>query len=578
MSLERKIRRLLAAEQGGPPRPPRRGLGVAVVYPNTYWVGMSNLGFQAVHHLLAAQPGIRCERAFLPDPEDLDAAAPHALYRTLEGRAPLKAMDVLAFSVSFELDYPNVVRILAAAGVPPLRSDRRPGRDPLVLAGGIAPTINPEPLAEIADLIYVGEAEATLPALAELLARSDPGSAGREGLLAEAAALPGVYVPSGYTPRPGPGRSYVLEPAPGFPPRVSRARVRDLDACATQTRILTPNTEMKRAFLIEVGRGCGRHCRFCAAGYLYRPPRFRSAASVLAAARRGRRRTERIGLVGTAVSDHPAIPEMARELDSMEARVSVSSLRADALDPALVALLARSGHKTVALAPEAGSPRLRRTLNKDLSDRAVLDGARALFEAGIPNLRLYFMIGLPGEDREDLDALVELVRRIHAVQLAAARPRGRIGRIVVSLNCFVPKAQTPLQWAPMHKKGALSAGIGYIKGRLRGEGNVRVIHDLPKWALVQGLLARGGRWAGRLLCEAVQGGDPWSGIAVLAREAGLHEAWDPADPLPWDVVASGVTPEYLRREWERAALGKPTAACPPDPRCPRCGACGETGS
>ncbi len=582
-ALEDKRKERLASEYGETWNPVPGGLRVALVYPNTYRVGMSNLGFQTIYHLLNRRSDVSCERVFLPDREEREKAGNAGeLYRSLESGSLLKSFDVLAFSVSFELDYVHLVEILVGGGIPPLQKVRRPGHDPQVWIGGVAVTLNPEPPADFADLIFIGEAEELLPEALDRVAAL-PGSSlpPPEKIFPLLQDLSGIYIPSAYTFHyDSRGRVRKVDPAPGFPEQISRRWIRDPARFPTISRILTPETELNDMFLIELDRGCGRHCRFCAAGYLYRPPRYRPLRAVLESVREGLTLSARIGLVGTAVSDYPQMEALVKSLRLSGARLSVSSLRADSLTPALLDALVESGHKTLTLAPEGGSQRMRDRMNKDLTEEMILGAAAQVFAAGILNLKLYFMVGLPFEEESDIHAVVALVREIRKIQLAEGRIRGRIGKITVSLNCFVPKPATPFQWFPMNKKDALTNKIGYIKKNLRREGNITVIHDLPKWAIIQAMLARGDRRLSALLLSVVRDQGNWS--RALRREPLGAGAWpfrmrDRLEIFPWDIVEGGCRRGYLFQEYERAEAGKYTPPCPEDLRCRRCGICTKPG-
>jgi len=578
-----KRRRRLDAEYGEEWNPVSKGIRIGLVYPNTYFLGMSNLGFQAVYHILNQRNDVTCERIFLPDREDREKLGNNrALYVSLESGNPLASFDILAFSISFELDYLHLVEILRGGGVPPFRRDREYGRDPMVWIGGIAVTMNPEPLAYFSDLILIGEAEELLPeVLDRLTSVSVRDAADFEVFCRAARGVEGVYFPHAYTFRyDSRGRVKRVDVRKGYPSRVVRRWIRDVDRFPTVSRILTSETELNDMFLIEIDRGCGRHCRFCAAGYLYRPPRFRSREGVLKSAREGLLYSRRIGLVGTAVSDYPMISDLVSALRDLGAPISVSSLRVDSLRPELLNALTESGHKTLAFGIEGGSGKLRNILNKGISKEQILESARRVFSSKILNLKLYFMVGLPFEEDSDVTALVELVKAIRRIQLQEGKRTGRIGRIVVSLNIFVPKPNTPFQWVPMNKKDALSKKISYIKKNLQKEGNIRVIHELPKWSIIQGILSRGDRRIGSLLMSVSDRNGNWN---QAMRETG-GEFYDQPfrvreeeERFPWDLVDVGLAGSYLIQEYRKAATGRFTRPCPEEPGCRRCGVCADSG-
>jgi radical SAM family uncharacterized protein len=553
-------------------------LRIALVYPNTYAVGMSNLGFQTVYQQLNAFAGVVCERAFLPD---APAGRPAKTVISQESGRPLTEFDLIAFSVAFENDYPNVLSLIAKAGLP-LRSKDRGAPFPLVMAGGVTCFINPEPLAPFIDLFLVGEAEPLLPALVEQLREGDLGNhaARQKRLLAIAQKVPGAYVPCFYTPSyNGDGTLAGIAPRADVPPRIRRIFAADLSHLPTETTILTPHTTFDATYLVEVSRGCPHGCRFCSAGYIYRPPRFRPLELLKAQVDRGQSHTDRIGLVGAAVSDLPELAALCRHGAGRDLKLSFSSLRADALSETLIEQLQRSRVKTATIAPDAGSERLRRVINKGVNEAQILCAAETLVAGGIPNLKLYFMVGLPTETDADIEAITQLVKRIKHHFLRSSRARGRMGDITVSLSSFVPKPATPFQWAPMAEEKTLKARLKRIKTDLRRVANVRVHSDLPRWAFIQALLSRGDRRVGDLLQAAHHNGGNWPQTfkaAVLNPQFYVYRERTREEVLPWDLIDHGVRKSFLWNEYQRALDAKPTPPCPATPAaCSVCGACAD---
>jgi radical SAM superfamily enzyme YgiQ (UPF0313 family) len=545
-----KYRRILAAEKGATPKNWGGKLPVCLVYPNRYRTAMSNLGFQAVYALLNAQPDVVCERAFLPDPDDLkEYAKSGTKLLSLESQQPLTDFAVVAFSVSFESDYLNIPLIFRLAGLPPFAA-ARDDTLPLVMAGGAALFLNPEPVAEFMDLICVGEAEALLPGLLELLRE---GRMERQALAVRAAGLPGVYVPALYEVRYSGPRVEAICALPGAPPRVRREWAKELDRRVTTSEIFTPETEFSDMFLIELSRGCPRGCRFCAAGFIYLPYRQRSLDAIKAEVDRGLQEKHKLGLVGAAVSDYRGIGELCRYILEQGGKVSVSSLRIDALDDDLIAVLKASGHKTVALAPEGGSQRLRDLVRKELDEEQILSACDRLIASGILNLKLYFIIGLPTETMADLEEMVSLVVRIRERVVAAARGKGRLGEVCLSVNPFVPKPFTPFQWCAMEGVKSLEQKIKFLQQAVGRLANIRMLTESPRDAYLQALLSRGDRRLAGLLVKAAELGN-WR---KAAREIGLETDQFvyrdiPLDePLPWDVIDGGVR-ELLVREYRKA--------------------------
>ncbi len=566
-----RARRRLAAESG-PHTPPWGGrLSVALVYPNTYHHAMSNLGFLSVYQELNRRDDTLCERFFLPDPDDL-AEHRRTGFRlfSLESQRPLSDFDLVAFSISFENDYLNIPVLFELAGLPLWREER--GEiEPLVLAGGVCAFLNPEPLAEIIDLFAIGEAEVLLP---PLLATLQEGDRSRRELLAALAGVPGIYVPAFYHPEYDRERLTGYRVDPPAPPRVTRQWLGDYDRTVIRAERQTSETEFGELSLVEISRGCSRGCRFCAAGFLFLPPREHALEALEAACSAGLETRGRVGLVGAAVSDHPRLAELQSFIASAGGESSLASLRIDSLSEPEVAALREGGHRSVALAPEAGSQRLRDLVNKGLDETQILSAVRLLAAGGILNLKLYFLLGLPSETEDDLDELLALVEKARAIWLEEGKKLGRLGTLQLSVNPFIPKPFTPLQWAGMAPEGELKKRLKRLQGAIRRLPNVELVSESLRASVLQALLSRGDRRVGRLLPLLAAG----ESLKSACRSTGLDPGGyvirerDADESFPWEVLDSGVTRAYLWREYCSALAGRATTRCAPG--CRRCGVCG----
>ena len=561
-SLKKKAQALLAEEQGTVIKDWGGKISVALVYPNTYAVGMSNLGFQTIYRHLNAMPDVVCERVFMPEPADLDEMqrAQMAPF-SLESLRPLTEFHLVGFSVTYEGDYVNVLRLLGMAGIPLRGAARRP-HDPLVLMGGVCAFSNPEPIAPFMDFVVVGEGEELV---VELIAAYRAGYRDRTGLLASLAGLEGVYVPERYDVAYAvDGTVADVVARDGAPAVVAKRRLRNVNAFETIAAVKTSQAEYGHMALLEVGKGCGRGCRFCLEGQVYRPVRHRSVDALRETVERMAASGERrIGLVGACVSDYPWLGDLLKIVEDNGMELSISSLRADSLSEGLVAALARGGHRTLTMAPEAGTERLRRSIRKSISDDQLMTACDLVRAHGIPNLKTYFMIGQPTETTEDVEAIPNLAGRM-LERLRILDPTGRpFGRLTLSVSSFVPKPWTPFQWAPFDGAESLQSKLEIIKRGVRHFSNVRVLHENPREAALQALLARGDRRVGDFLeLAASHEGDwrralrEWEGDAAFytTRHRSIEER------LPWDHFDVGVKKAGLLREWERAAAENSIAA------------------
>lgn len=546
----------LARETGTPPVKWGASVRVALAFPNLYSVGMASLGFQLVYAMLNGHPDSSCERVFLPDSDDVaEHVRTNTELFTLETQTPLSAFDVVAFSVAFELDYVNVPRMLALANLPMRRADRDE-RYPLVMAGGPCATFNPEPLAEFVDAFVVGDAEAALPRLVDVLAETIDKRRGET--LAELCRTPGVYVPRFYEPEYAPDGQLsgvrVLSPAPE---RLVRAIAGDLSDWPASSPIATPEAEFGRTRLVEVSRGCGRGCRFCVTGHITRPPRPRSVPESLGGVR--------VGLVGAAVFDHPEAEGVCRRIVESGSEFTVSSVRLETVTPGLAELMAKGGQRTLTIAPEAATDRLRAVINKPATDEQVFGAVAAASEGGFRKVKLYFMIGLPTEIDEDVLAIADLAARLTREFPAIA--------FQLSVSSFVPKPWTPFQWHPMEREPVLKRRYALLRRRMSAIRGVRLGGESPRLAIAQGLLARGDRRVSRVIASTMEGGgDYQAALREVNIEWYLHRVRDQHEVLPWDHIDVRVNKDHLWREYRKGLDGVASSPCRVG-ECKLCGVC-----
>jgi len=526
-----ETKRMLAREQGAVIKDWGGKLPIALVYPNSYYVGMSSLAVATLYRMLNARSDIACERVFC----GYRTPQGHGVPLSIETQRPLNEFALLAVSFSFELDYFNFVSLLRNAGIPALATERSQA-GPLILAGGPAVSANPEPLAGLCDAFMIGEVEQVLPQLMDTLCDGIGGD--RQDLLCDLTRVPGVYVPAltlaaEHAASVQATGSDPVSAVPSREPWIERQWVSDLDAYPTHTSVCTRATEFRDLYLMEIARGCAHGCRFCLAGCIYRPVRERSPKALLEQARLGKALRSRVGLVSAAVSDYSRIEELVEGLRGMGLGISVSSLRVDPLPEPLLDALVEGGTRTLTIAPEAGSERLRKAINKRINHQDILNAAQRASLHGFPELKLYFMLGLPGEEDEDVQAIVDLVTEITGVFR---------GRVLASVAPFVPKPHTAFERQAQAGEDTLHRRLRALQTGLRTL-NVRMSSESVPWARVQAVLARGDRRLASVLASLQT--PSIANWESSLRERGLSsqdwtQARSPTEPLPWDFIRPGV--------------------------------------
>ncbi|MBT5877096.1 MAG: radical SAM protein [Candidatus Latescibacteria bacterium] len=525
------------------------GVRIALAFPNTYYVGMSNLGFQTIYRHLNLRQDVVCERAFLPDPEnEVELRNGGGSLITYESATPLSECDILAFSVSFENDYSNLIRILDLARIPLFARDRT-GFDPIILIGGAVTYINPEPLAEFADVMVIGDGEQAVYRYLDCY--QEDRRTDRTTHLDRASELPGIYIPSKQT--------FDAQDYNGSTgTHIEKQSTPDLNEFPAYSGILTPNTEFGETFLFEISRGCPRRCRFCAVSYVY--PKFRALSperilSTIKAeqerlSKDGGRGIETVGLVSSAMCDYPHLDALCEGLDELDVRVGVSSVRVDLIPDSLLDLMLKSGLQTMTIAPEAGSERLRKVINKAIPAEEIMEGARRILKRGIKNLKLYYMIGLPTETDEDIDEMIQMTKDLSLLQREHGVPGGRLR---LSINPFVPKALTPFQWSPMAKVAEVKRKLRRITQSLRRTPGVKVKHESLKSAYFEAVLSRGGRELSAFLIATDRLEGDWRKAATeleLDVDSYLGDMTE-RQALPWDFISSDREQHRLKWEYDK---------------------------
>ena len=568
----------LAKERGAVKKDWGGKISVALIYPNYYRIGMSNLGFQSVYGILNENPAIVAERVFLPEQEEL------LLYRrtnntllSVESQAPLQKFDFLAFSLSFQNDYPNVLTILDLSKIPLMCKDRAENY-PLIIAGGVTTFMNPEPLASFIDCFLIGEGEVIVKKFFDAYLDFQLSTVNKEETLRVlGSVVEGVYCPSFYkvTYREDGSIGSFDTLISSIPSRVKAVKQVAFNGPLCQSKIITPSTEFSDTILVELNRGCGAGCRFCAAGYVYRPPRIIEEKNIFSSFESILDENTRVGLVSPSATDVPWIERLTSTILERGGDFSVSSFRADSLTTDLLKNIKKSSQKTLTFAPEAGSERLRMAINKKLTTEEILEAIIRIARTGFFHIKLYFIIGLPTETREDVKDIIGLVKSIRHHLIKESKGRKRVGRIRLSINCLVPKPFTPFQWFPMDTVDSLKEKQKIIKGALSDVGGVEVSFDVPKWAYVQTLLSMGDRRVGRMLLTTHTNKGDWKATfrsSDVNPDFFVYRPKDLNEQLPWDFIDHGIKKSYLKEEYYLALNSIESPPCNVG-NCTRCGVC-----
>jgi radical SAM superfamily enzyme YgiQ (UPF0313 family) len=561
------LRKKLLSSERGTIRKKFFSLRVALGFPNSYEVGMSNLGFQTIYRLLNQMEGVVCERFFakLPDDRfDPTKGGAHRGVKTLESNLNIRNFDIIAFSISFELDYLNALKLLKISGIP-LKSSERSADEPLIIAGGVAITLNPETMAPFFDCLLIGEAEEVLPDFIRMYSQSANQKISKEERLFNLSTIQGIYVPQFYNIiYDQDGKIEKREIKKGVFELIEKRKA-DVSEIETFSLISSPHIHFKNSLLVEVGRGCARGCLFCAAGYIYRPPRFYDKDSILRQVERHIGENRHVGLVGSLISDHPDLGQICLNLHQKGLEIGVSSFRVDKISSDLMEILIKSGLKTLTIAPEVGSEKMWKVINKNISREDILKSAQIAAEAGIDNLKLYFMIGLPFEEKEDIEGIVDLIHQIQRIYIKPSSSaqtnnstKGVVSHkrtIILSINPFVPKPHTPFQWSAMNSEIELKAKLKRIETKVKNLKGVHLEKKSIRQAILQGILSVGNRKVGEGLFYHIQENltfpQAWRKAGVDVNSI-IFKQRNFASSLPWDIIDSGINKSSLTKKFEKA--------------------------
>jgi radical SAM superfamily enzyme YgiQ (UPF0313 family) len=515
----------IAQERGAIVKKWRGKTPVCVVYPNSYYIGMSNLATHILYATLNSDPDIVCERCFLEEDEDPTS---------VESGKPLASFKCIFVSLSFELDFVNIPKLLSRAGLPVLASERKDG-NPILIAGGICVMANPEPVSRFIDLFIMGDVEATVPLFTKRYMEVKDRK--RDDAIHDLGNFDWVYDPRALDVSYSSDGTLEGFKPPDFSTTIESYKGKNLGTSA----IITNETEFSDMFLMEGTRGCPSRCPFCLLGNTYSFA-YDSLDNIPA-------EIEDVGIIGGGVSFHPHLIQIVQTMKRAGKHVHLPSLRVDEVTTGLIELI-KDEVKTLTFGIEAGSERLRRFIGKPLSDEAIFEKLEAILAIKPFNLKLYFMIGLYGEEKKDLEDILDMVKHIHHIMIKTGAPKGFMGSITVHVSPFVPKAFTPFQWLPMEEMGILKDKIAWLKKELAHVGNTYFTHESVKYSFIQGILARGDRRTGDAILHFAKGDsfskvmreDPLNLNFYVLRERGKNELF------PWDFIKGRQKKEAL---WKR---------------------------
>ena len=552
---------------------PNQAIRVLLVYPNTREVALANLGFQQVYTLLNSIQGVECDRYALPTDwtPETEMLSQKDLRSMDMNRLPAD-FDMIAFSISFEPDYLNAVIALKYFNIPLDRTERDSSY-PMIVAGGSAIFINPEPLANCMDVMFIGEGEGMANYFFDTLYKFED----KNKFLEKAASLPGIYVPEFYDSQIDSGRQVGVSTTIDIPSRVTRHWVAEEESLCTHSVVHGENSTFKDMALMEVTRGCIWACRFCTAGFIYRPPRLpdlnKTYDSMMQTLGGQGKTAQTIGLVGPSVTDHPQLPALAKRITDEGKTISFSSLRMETLTDELVGLILKSGQKTLTVAVDGPSERMRDVINKAATDDFIIEKCRFLTRKGILHLKIYSIIGLPHETDDDIEQFIRLIERVQEVYVDECRNLGRIGRVTISLSPLVPKPGTPFQWHPMEKVKSLKKKFSRLRKAFGKLPHLKLSFGSPNEAYLQTYLSRGDRSVHEFFKTFLSNGhDAKSALNKHSVDSFVYRQYGKEDYLPWDIVDHGYRNGFLWDDYQRGLNAGRTPVCD-TATCHVCGIC-----